>query len=71
MGAERRKRLFVPAVIVVVFKEGLLGKAMLEINHVIFRDTRSLVFQYCSCLPGNFACKQASHTMKLGDPKSS
>lgn len=52
-------------------QECLIGKAVLEINHVIFRDTRSLVLQFCFYLPGNFASKQASPTMKLRDPKRS
>lgn len=37
MRTESLQRLCVPVVMVVVFKEGLIGKAMLETNHVIFR----------------------------------
>ena len=62
MGTERWKKLSVPTM--GVFKEGLIGKAMLEINHVIFRDIRSFGLQYCLCLPGSFACKQAPPSMK-------
>lgn len=44
MGTQKRERLFVPVVVLMMFKESFTGQAMLAMNHATFRGQSHLCF---------------------------